>query len=61
MNPLIDNLTKNLKPCSGCGNGLADPVYDQFWKPKENTNGMDSSKTDSSRSGDARGSSDEDQ
>lgn len=23
MNPLIDNLTKNLKPCSGCGsNGI---------------------------------------
>jgi hypothetical protein len=30
-----DNLTKNLKPCSGCGKNLSDTAYDQFWQPKD--------------------------
>jgi hypothetical protein len=61
MNPLINNFREILKPCTGCGKDLSDPIYDQFWSNKEKTDGMDSSKTDSSRSGDPRGSGSENQ
>ncbi len=33
MNPLIDQFTKNLSGCSGCGN--KDAIYDTWVKAKE--------------------------
>jgi hypothetical protein len=60
MNPLIDNFSKILKPCSGCGKDLSDPSFDQFWKPKEK-NAVRNQQANSSGSGDARGSGSEDQ
>ncbi len=35
MQPLINQFTKNLKPCSGCGNGSADPIYETWLKAKQ--------------------------
>lgn len=53
MNPLIDNFTNILKPCSGCQKvDLGNPEYDQFWKPKEKNNGLHS-KSDETNSGDS--------
>lgn len=55
MNSLIDSLTKNLKPCPGCGTNLANPFYDQFWQPKDK-NAIHRESTNSSRSRDTGGS-----
>ena len=63
VKPLISNLTKNLKPCSGCGNSLGNQEYDQFWKSKEKKDdaSMGSDQANSGGSGDTRGSSWENQ
>jgi hypothetical protein len=59
MEPLIQSLSKNLKPCSGCGKDLSNPAYDSFWKPKEE-DAIHSEQADSDRRGDTRGSTGED-
>ncbi len=39
MTPLINQFTKTLRPCSGCGEiDLSDPIYDQFWKTNREEN-----------------------
>ncbi len=35
MQPLINQLTKNLSGCSGCGNGSTEPIYETWRKAKE--------------------------
>ncbi len=35
MQPLINQFTKNLPGCGGCGNGFADAVYETWLKTKE--------------------------
>lgn len=36
MKPLINQLTKNLSGCSGCGsNGASEPIYETWRKAKE--------------------------
>ncbi len=35
MQPLINQFTKNLSGCSGCGNGSADPIYETWVKAKQ--------------------------
>ncbi len=62
MEPLINNLTKNLSGCTGCGKNLGSEEYDFLWKPKEkNEDGsIRNIETDSSGSGDAGGSGIED-
>ena len=60
MNPLIDNFTKTLQPCGSCGKtDLADPAFDDFWKPKEKQDAVHNHETNSSGSGDAGGSGSE--
>jgi hypothetical protein len=58
MTPLVGNFTNILKPCSGCGKDLSDPIYDHFWKSKEE-NAIHSEQADSNRSGESRGSTGE--
>ncbi len=35
MQPLINQVTKNLSGCSGCGNGSTEPIYETWLKAKE--------------------------
>ncbi len=35
MKPLINQFTKNLSGCSGCGNGSANAVYETWEKAKQ--------------------------
>ncbi len=35
MQPLIQSFTKNLKPCSGCGNGTGDSIYNTWLEAKQ--------------------------
>jgi hypothetical protein len=57
MQPLIDQFTKNLSSCSGCGTtDLSDPFYDQFFQPKQKEKNADNSEqTNRDRSGDGGG------
>ncbi len=63
MQPLINQFTKNLSGCSGCGTNLGNPEFDFLWKnkPKEKKDAVRNNKTGSSGSGDAGGSGSEDQ
>ncbi len=35
MESLINQFTKNLSGCSGCGNGSTEPIYETWLKAKE--------------------------
>ncbi len=62
MEPLINQFTKNLSGCSGCGTNLGNAEFDYLWKPKgEKTDAIRSYETDSSGSGNTGGSGSEDQ
>ncbi len=61
MKPLINQFTKNLSGCMGCGKGLGSEEYDFLWKPteKKEDGSIRNIKTDSSGSGDTGGSGSE--
>ncbi len=40
MQPLINQFTKNLSGCSGCGNGSTEPIYETWLKAKETGESM---------------------
>ncbi len=62
MKPLIEDFTKILKPCGGCGNSLGNPEWDYLWQPKGENDARIRSESDeanSGGSGDTRGSAEE--